>query len=127
MDAKKSSKKQKQAKLNSSDEENHNRKVTRFRNNAGYITVLKGSPAKNSIELIRTNSGIMRVEPSTPKHKKPRNLQGGFREEPSGSSMFHPKGKKPGRKQAPKAGEDKCNSARESALRFKERVLARKF
>ncbi|KAH8331181.1 hypothetical protein KR067_012537 [Drosophila pandora] len=127
MDGKKRGKKQKQAKLNSSDEENHNRKVTRFRNNAGYITVLKGTPVKNSIELIRTKSGIMRVEPSTPKQKKPRNLQSGFREVPSGSSGLHPKDRKPGHKQASKPGEDKCNSARESALRFKERVLARKF
>ncbi|KAH8318045.1 hypothetical protein KR074_003574 [Drosophila pseudoananassae] len=134
MDAKKPGKKQKQAKLNSSDEENHNRKVTRFRNNAGYVTVLEGTPAKHSIELIRTKSGIMRVEPSTPKQKyflempdTPRNLQGGFREEPSGSSGGHLKGKKPGRKQAPKPGEDKGNSAKQSALRFKERVFARKF
>ncbi|KAH8250243.1 hypothetical protein KR026_008841 [Drosophila bipectinata] len=134
MDAKKPGKKQKQAKLNSSDEENHNRKVTRFRNNAGYVTVLEGTPTKHSIELIRTKSGIMRVEPSTPKQKyffempdTPRNLQGGFREEPSGSSGCHLKGKKPGRKQAPKPGEDKGNSAKQSALRFKERVFARKF
>ncbi|XP_017100817.2 protein slender lobes [Drosophila bipectinata] len=134
MAAKKPGKKQKQAKLNSSDEENHNRKVTRFRNNAGYVTVLEGTPAKHSIELIRTKSGIMRVEPSTPKQKyflempeTPRNLQGGFREEPSGSSGCHLKGKKPGRKQAPKPGEDKGNSAKQSALRFKERVFARKF
>ncbi|KAH8383705.1 hypothetical protein KR009_010138 [Drosophila setifemur] len=134
--AKKAVKKQKPAKIpspvKSSDEENHGRKVNRIRTNAGYVTVSEESPRTTpTFELINTRSGVVRVEPSTPKQKyfrelpaTPKNLHG-FREESNPSGHV----KKKAKQQANKAAESaRSNPALQSALRFKEQVFkGRKF
>jgi len=94
---KKSAKQKKQAKKpkaqestppKSSDEENHGHRVNRIRTNAGYVTVVDEPVQKiPKIELIKTSSGLVRVEPVTPKQKYFRALPPtpklhGFREEP---------------------------------------------
>ncbi|KAH8232499.1 hypothetical protein KR032_008283, partial [Drosophila birchii] len=115
--------------LKSSDEENHVvRGTNRFRTNAGFVTVsrIDSPPRAPIIELIKTSSGIMRVEPVTPKQKyfrevpaTPRNH--GFQEKPTSS-------KKRAKQKALQASANcKQNSAMQSALRFKEQAFARKF
>ncbi|XP_016944412.4 protein slender lobes [Drosophila suzukii] len=135
---KKSAKQKKQAKKpkaqestppKSSDEENHGHRVNRIRTNAGYVTVVDEPVQKiPKIELIKTSSGLVRVEPVTPKQKYFRALPPtpklhGFREEPGPSGMSRKRSKHPATK-----GEDlaKINPAKQSALRFKEQIFARK-
>ncbi|KAH8338533.1 hypothetical protein KR059_008357, partial [Drosophila kikkawai] len=131
IEAKKDSKKLKKTKkqklaespLKSSDEENHVVRGNRFRTNAGFVTVsrIDSPPRAPIIELIKTSSGIMRVEPATPKQKyfrdtpaTPRNQ--GFQERPA--SPGHSKKRVKQKAQ---------NPAMQSALRFKEQAFARKF
>ncbi|EDV49639.1 uncharacterized protein Dere_GG17520 [Drosophila erecta] len=108
--------------LKSSDEENHG---NRIRTNAGYVTVVDEPPKKvPKIELIKTSSGMVRVEPCTPKQKYFRELpptpkMHGFREEPAPSGLSRKRAKQ----QAPKA---EHNSAKQAALRFKEQIFARR-
>ncbi|XP_022210738.2 protein slender lobes [Drosophila obscura] len=124
--------------VKSSDEENHHKSadVNRIKTTAGYVTVTMDDAPEPRIELVKTRSGIMRVEPATPKQKY-------FREEPD--SPPHPKF----RVQRVPAGSHKKskhqqhqqhqqqlkeggkvattqNPAMLSALRFKEQVFARK-
>ncbi|KAH8250899.1 hypothetical protein KR038_009994, partial [Drosophila bunnanda] len=117
--------------LKSSDEENHVARGNRFRTNAGFVTVsrIDSPPRAPIIELIKTSSGIMRVEPATPKQKyfrespaTPRNHA--FQDEPASSG----KSKKRAKQKALKAkAGGKQNPAMQSALRFKEQAFARKF
>ncbi|XP_017085524.2 protein slender lobes [Drosophila eugracilis] len=131
---KKSAKSKKQAKKQkpqetsppkSSDEENHGHRVNRIRTNAGYVTVVDNSaPKVPKIELIKTSSGLVRVEPRTPKQKYFRELPStpklhGFREEQDSIGIS-----KKRLKQQPVKVEP--NHAKQSALRFKEQIFARK-
>ncbi|XP_037719178.1 protein slender lobes-like [Drosophila subpulchrella] len=135
---KKSAKQKKQAKKpkaqettppKSSDEENYGQRVNRIRTNAGYVTVTDAPVQKiPKIELIKTSSGLVRVEPVTPKQKYFRALPStpklhGFSEEPGPSGMSRKRSKHPQAK-----GEDRAkhNPAKQSALRFKEQIFARK-
>ncbi|XP_043654542.1 protein slender lobes [Drosophila teissieri] len=108
--------------LKSSDEENHGHRI---RTNAGYVTVVDEPPKKvPKIELIKTSSGMVRVEPCTPKQKYFRELpptpkMHGFREEPGTSGLSRKRAKH----QAPKI---EHNSAKQAALRFKEQIFARR-
>ncbi|EDW96800.1 protein slender lobes [Drosophila yakuba] len=108
--------------LKSSDEENHGHRI---RTNAGYVTVVDEPPKKvPKIELIKTSSGMVRVEPCTPKQKYFRELpptpkMHGFREEPGPSGVSRKRAKH----QAPKI---EHNSAKQAALRFKEQIFARR-
>ncbi|KMZ04435.1 protein slender lobes [Drosophila simulans] len=105
--------------LKSSDEENHGHRI---RTNAGYVTVVDEPPNKvPKIELIKTSSGMVRVEPCTPKQKYFRELpptpkMHGFREEPGPSGMSRKRAKHPAQH----------NSAKQAALRFKEQIFARR-
>ncbi|KAH8355961.1 hypothetical protein KR200_004185, partial [Drosophila serrata] len=117
--------------LKSSDEENHVVRGNRFRTNAGFVTVsrIDSPPRAPIIELIKTSSGIMRVEPATPKQKyfrespvTPRNHA--FQEEPASSG--HPR-KRAKQKALKATATGKQNPAMQSALRFKEQAFARKF
>ncbi|XP_017010753.2 protein slender lobes [Drosophila takahashii] len=120
---KKQAKKQKTPEISpvkSSDEENHGHGVNRIRTNAGYVTVVNERVQKiPKIELIKTSSGLVRVEPCTPKQKYFRELPPtpklhGFREEPGPSGMSR------------KRSKQEHNPAKQSALRFKEQIFARK-
>ncbi|EDW42740.1 GM23876 [Drosophila sechellia] len=108
--------------LKSSDEENHGHRI---RTNAGYVTVVDEPPNKvPKIELIKTSSGMVRVEPCTPKQKYFRELpptpkMHGFREEPGPSGMSRKQAKHPAQKV-------EHNSAKQAALRFKEQIFARR-
>lgn len=119
---KKKQKPQEASPLKSSDEENHGHRI---RTNAGYVTVVDEPPTKVPIiELIKTSSGMVRVEPCTPKQKYFRELpptpkMHGFREEPGPSGMSRKRAKHA----APKV---EHNSAKQAALRFKEQIFARR-
>nr|NP_731473.1 slender lobes, isoform A [Drosophila melanogaster]Q8INM3.1 RecName: Full=Protein slender lobes [Drosophila melanogaster]AAN13466.1 slender lobes, isoform A [Drosophila melanogaster] len=119
---KKKQKPQEASPLKSSDEENHGHRI---RTNAGYVTVVDEPPTKvPKIELIKTSSGMVRVEPCTPKQKYFRELpptpkMHGFREEPGPSGMSRKRAKHA----APKV---EHNSAKQAALRFKEQIFARR-
>ncbi|XP_052839914.1 protein slender lobes-like isoform X2 [Drosophila gunungcola] len=126
---KKKEKAQEKSPIKSSDEENHGHQVNRIRTNAGYVTVVNEPLQKiPKIELIKTSSGMVRVEPCTPKQKYFRELPAtpkmhGFREEPGPSGIA----KKRSKHQALKAEDaGKHNPAKQSALRFKEQIFARK-
>ncbi|KAH8284189.1 hypothetical protein KR054_012071, partial [Drosophila jambulina] len=117
--------------LKSSDEENHVVRENRFRTNAGFVTVsrIDSPPRAPIIELIKTSSGIMRVEPATPKQKyfrespaTPRNH--GFQENPAPSGHSKKRAKQ---KALQATASGKQNPAMQSALRFKEQAFARKF
>uniref|UniRef100_A0A6P4DVT5 Protein slender lobes n=1 Tax=Drosophila rhopaloa TaxID=1041015 RepID=A0A6P4DVT5_DRORH len=125
---KKHQKKQKPQEISpvkSSDEENHGHQVNRIRTNAGYVTVVTEPLQKiPKIELIKTSSGMMRVEPCTPKQKYFRELPAtpkmhGFREEPGPSGISRKRSKH-------QASKVENNPAKQSALRFKEQIFARK-
>ncbi|BFF90950.1 protein slender lobes [Drosophila madeirensis] len=120
--------------VKSSDEENHHKSsvVNRIKTNAGYVTVAMDDAPEPRIELIKTRSGIIRVEPATPKQKY-------FREEPNSpppnrnfrevrvpAGGAHKKSKQ--QKQQPKGGGHVAteNPAMLSALRFKEQIFGRK-
>ncbi|XP_017119134.1 protein slender lobes [Drosophila elegans] len=125
----KKKKPQEKSPIKSSDEENHGHRVNRIRTNAGYVTVVNEPLQKiPKIELIKTSSGMVRVEPCTPKQKYFRELPAtpkmhGFREEPGPSGIA----KKRSKHQALKAEDaGKHNPAKQSALRFKEQIFARK-
>ncbi|KAH8351117.1 hypothetical protein KR084_004762 [Drosophila pseudotakahashii] len=129
---KKQAKKQKTPEISpvkSSDEENHGHGVNRIRTNAGYVTVVNERVQKvPKIELIKTSSGLVRVEPCSPKQKYFRELPPtpklrGFREEPGPSGMSRKRSKHPATK-TDDVG--KHNPAKQSALRFKEQIFARK-
>ncbi|XP_017140736.1 protein slender lobes isoform X2 [Drosophila miranda] len=118
--------------VKSSDEENHNKStvVNRIKTNAGYVTVTMDDAPEPLIELVKTRSGIMRVEPATPKQKyfreepdSPPNRKFRVQRVPAGS---HKKSKQ--QQQPPKEGGKVVthNPAMLSALRFKEQVFARK-
>ncbi|XP_017040097.1 protein slender lobes [Drosophila ficusphila] len=138
MEDKKAAKKNKQVKkqkqqetspLKSSDEENHGQPGNRIRTNAGYVTVVDEPPQKiPQIELIKTSSGMVRVEPRTPKQKYFREMPAtpkmhGFREEPGPSGVSKKRGKRLAAK-TEEAGHH--NPAKQAALLFKQRVFARK-
>ncbi|SPP87693.1 protein slender lobes [Drosophila guanche] len=120
--------------VKSSDEENHQKSpvVNRIKTNAGYVTVAMDDAREPRIELIKTRSGIMRVEPATPTQKY-------FREEPNSpppNRNFRElrvpargaQKKSKQQKQQPKGGGHGTteNPAMLSALRFKEQIFGRK-
>ncbi|XP_068155560.1 protein slender lobes-like [Drosophila tropicalis] len=124
--------------IKSSDEENHSyqKPIERFKNNAGYVNVYRDdSPPRAGLELIKTRSGIMRVEPCTPTSKyfqemppTPKNQKRCFQE-----VAQTPKDRPAKKQKAPEAarssgvaGGRKPNSSTDAAIRFKNRVLSRK-
>ncbi|XP_002069493.2 protein slender lobes isoform X1 [Drosophila willistoni] len=125
--------------IKSSDEENHSyqKPIERFKNNAGYVNVYRDdSPPRAGLELIKTRSGIMRVEPCTPTSKyfqemppTPKNRKRCFQEvalTPKDRPAKKPKAPEAPRSSGGVAGGRKPNSSTDSAIRFKNRVLSRK-
>ncbi|KAH8307560.1 hypothetical protein KR044_003002 [Drosophila immigrans] len=106
----------------SSDEENHHA-IKRIKTSAGYVLMFKD--VKDEIELIKTRSGIVRVEPCTPTQKYFKELpstphsRSGFQEVPD-----TPKGLKTQLESGGRNNEGR-NPAQESALRFKREMFSR--
>jgi len=109
--------------IKSSDEENHHA-VKRIKTSAGYVVI--SDVDKDGIELVKTRSGIVKVEPCTPRQKY-------FKEVPStpysrsGLSEVSAASKAIKKKFATGAGQSNVNRnpATEAALRFKREIFGR--
>ncbi|XP_034485791.1 protein slender lobes [Drosophila innubila] len=108
--------------IKSSDEENHHA-VKRIKTSAGYVVI--SDVDKDGIELVKTRSGIVKVEPCTPRQKY-------FKEVPS--TPYNRSGlsevsaaSKAKKKLATAGGQSNVNRnpATESALRFKREIFGR--
>ncbi|XP_034114387.1 protein slender lobes isoform X2 [Drosophila albomicans] len=119
----KRSKVNKPSPMKSSDEENHHA-IKRIKTSAGYVLMSKD--VKDRVELIKTRSGIVKVEPCTPTQKYFRELpptpesRSGFQERPDTSKEFKKKLEVGTRSTVSR------NPATESALRFKREMFNRK-
>jgi len=110
--------------VKSSDEENHHA-MKRIKTSAGYVVVSEVD--KDRIELIKTRSGIMKVEPCTPTQKYFKEVpqtpqsRSGFVELPATSKAVK-------KKVVTGAGGNNNvirNSALAAALRFKKEIYGR--
>ncbi|XP_062122866.1 protein slender lobes isoform X3 [Drosophila sulfurigaster albostrigata] len=109
----KRSKVNKPSPMKSSDEENHHA-IKRIKTSAGYVLMSKD--VKDRVELIKTRSGIVKVEPCTPTQKYFKELP----PTPDSRSGFQE------RLEAGARSTVSRNPATESALRFKRQMFNRK-
>ncbi|KAH8397711.1 hypothetical protein KR215_010478 [Drosophila sulfurigaster] len=109
----KRSKVNKPSPMKSSDEENHHA-IKRIKTSAGYVLMSKD--VKDRVELIKTRSGIVKVEPCTPTQKYFKELP----PTPDSRSGFQE------RLEAGARSTVSRNPATESALRFKREMFNRK-
>ncbi|KAH8358478.1 hypothetical protein KR093_000453, partial [Drosophila rubida] len=108
----------------SSDEENQHA-IKRIKTSAGYVLMFKD--VKKDVELIKTRSGIVKVEPCTPTQKYFKELP----PSPQSRSGLHEMPETPkGIKRKPESGgrsTSNRNPATEAALRFKREMFTRNY